>query len=121
MLPSHLEPGPVPACAACGSPLKPNIVLFEEAVRDLDAIAALVADSDLMLVVGTSAQVVPASLFPGEVVARGGSLVEANLEPTQLTEHGLGPNGFFLQGPVGTTLPMLVSAVAAQVARGGGA
>ncbi len=87
---------------------------------DLDAVASLVEGSDLMLVVGTSALVVPASLFPGEGVARGGSLVETHVEPTPLTEHGLGPNGFFVQGPVGTTLPMLVSAVGAQVARGGG-
>ncbi len=119
--PAHLEPGPVPVCGACGSPLKPNLVLFEEPVRRLEAISALVRRSELMLVAGTSCEVAPASLLPEEVLARRGSIVEMNLEPTQLTEGGLGPSGFFVQGPVGTTLPLLAAAVLEQGAAGGSA
>jgi len=117
--PAHLEPGPVPACAACGSPLKPNIVLFEEPVRDLGAISALVRTCDLMLVAGTSVEVAPASLLPEDVLARRGSLVEMNLEPTAITERGLGPDGYFIQGPLGTTLPMLAAALRARAGAGG--
>ena len=118
---SHLTPGPVPTCAGCGYPLKPNLVLFEEPVRNLDLIWALVRETDLMLVAGTSGEVAPASLLPEQVLSRGGSLVEMNLEPTELTDRGLGPCGCFVQGSLGTTLPLLASAVRARVAAGGAA
>jgi NAD-dependent deacetylase len=121
VVPAHLEPGPVPVCGECRSPLKPNLVLFEEPVRRLEAISALVRRSELMLVAGTSCEVAPASLLPEEVLARRGSIVELNLEPTQLTAGGLGPSGFFVQGPLGTTLPLLAAAVLEQGAAGGSA
>ena len=107
LLEHHLAPGPVPECANCGFPLKPNVVLFEEPVRDLDAAHRLIDGSRLLLVVGTSAEVAPASQLPRSVLARGGSLIEFNLEPTQLTRSGLGPRGAFIQGPVGATLPLV--------------
>jgi len=113
--PRHLEDGPVPHCPACDHALKPNVVLFEEPVRDLLPIHDLVADCDVMLVVGTSAEVSPASLLPSHVRSRGGTLLEFNLQPTGLTRRGLGPDGVFVQGPVGKTLPL-----AAETASGHG-
>ena len=86
--------------------LKPNVVLFEEPVRDMGPILELVAGCEVMLVVGTSAEVVPASLLPAQVRSRGGVLVEFNLQPTGLTELGLGRDGVFVQGPVGKKLPL---------------
>jgi NAD-dependent deacetylase len=106
--PHWLEPGPVPRCPDCGSAFKPNVVLFEEPVRGLDAVHALIEGCDLMLVIGTSAQVAPASLLPDQVVSRGGSVLEVNLEKTELTRGGLGPEGFLLLGPAGAVLPPLV-------------
>ncbi len=117
--PIHLEPGPVPACGACGAPLKPDLVLYEEPVRHLDAIADLVRRSEMMIVAGTSCEVAPASLLPEEVLGRDGSVVEMNLGPTPLTVTGLGRNGFFVQGPLGTTLPLLAARVLARSAAGG--
>jgi NAD-dependent deacetylase len=108
---AHAAPGPVPECGSCGFPLKPNVVLFEEPVRDLGAIQELVGEARLLLLVGTSAEVVPASLLPGQVLARGGSVLEFNLSPTQLTHAGLGPRGAFVQGSVGTTLPAVTGPV----------
>jgi NAD-dependent deacetylase len=105
---SHLSPGPAPHCEDCGAFLKPNVVLFEEAVRDLDLAGELVRDCDLLLVIGTSAQVVPASSLPTRVRAGGRSILEFNLEPTELTAAGLGRSGAFVAGRVGTTLPRVV-------------
>lgn len=110
LLAAHLEPGPPPRCAACGSPLKPNVVLFEEPVREMARARALVAGASAMLVVGTSAEVAPAGSLPGDVLEGGGSLVEFNLAPTRRTEAGLGPSGFFVEGPAGRTLPAVVDA-----------
>jgi NAD-dependent deacetylase len=105
--PVDLEPGPAPRCSECGAPLKPNIVLFEEPVREILAIRALLDGCDLLLVVGTSAQVAPASGLPLRVLEEGGSLVEFNVEETQLTRRGLGPEGTFVLGPVGKSLPLV--------------
>ncbi len=109
-----LEADPVPRCAACGGTLRPDVVLFEEPVRHMDAAVRLLAGCDVLMVVGTSAQVAPASLLPGSVLASGGSIVEFNLEPTDLTAIGLGPRGAFVRGPVGVTLPAVARAVAVE-------
>ncbi len=111
LLPGHLEPGPAPLCSRCSRPLKPDVVLFEEPVRAMEAIRELLRGSDLLLVAGTSAEVTPAAWLPEEILARGGRLMEFNLEPTRLTRSGLGPGGAFVQGPVGTTLPLITSRV----------
>lgn len=108
-----LEPGPVPLCPSCSRPLKPDVVLFGEDVRDLDAASELIAGCEILLVVGTSAEVVPAAWLPGDVLDRGGSVIEFNLEPTRLTRAGLGPKGAFVEGPAATTLPLVASRVLA--------
>jgi len=111
---AHLTPGPAPHCEDCGAFLKPNVVLFEEAVRDLDLAGDMVRQCDLLLVIGTSAQVVPASTLPARVRAGGGSILEFNLEPTELTASGLGRSGAFVAGRIGTTLPCVVERALAQ-------
>lgn len=108
---AHLDPGPAPRCEDCGGFLKPNVVLFEEPVRRIDEVSELLRSCDLLLVIGTSAQVTPASLLPVRVRARGGSVLEFNLEPTDLTRSGPGHEGALVLGPVDTTLPDLAERV----------
>lgn len=110
-LPGHLEEGPIPACPACGRPLKPNVVLFEEAVRAMDEIQELIRPCDVLLVVGTSAEVAPASLLPSQVHGNGGLVLEFNLGPTQLTAELGGTRTQLVRGPAGITLPRLVERV----------
>lgn len=112
--PAQLEAGPVPRCPACGVPLKPNVVLFEESVRGLLDIARLVDGCDLLLVVGTSAEVWPAAGLPDQVLSEGGSVLEFNLEETRLTRQGLGPRGLTVPGPAGVVLPAVASRVLAR-------
>lgn len=120
----HLEPanqehmtegGGIPYCPECGGPLKPDVVLFGEMPRDLDKIIEILSGADLLLVIGTSASVTPASHFPGAVLDHGGSLIEFNLERTALTASGLGPSGVFVAGPVGSTLPLVADLVLGDV------
>lgn len=97
----------IPLCEHCGAPLKPNVVLFGEAVRDLEAIHAFVADCDLLLVIGTSAQVYPAAGLPSLVWQNGGRIIECNRESVlRLSGHA----DVFLAGAVEETLPQLVAA-----------
>lgn len=95
-----------PRCA-CGGVQKPDVVLFgelipAEAMRESEALAQ---SCDVMLVVGTSAQVYPAAGLPAIAKRNGATVIECNVEPTEftaeLTDH-------YLQGPCGTTLPQLL-------------
>jgi NAD-dependent deacetylase len=111
--PEQYQASMIPLCDHCGAPLKPNVVLFGEPVRDLEAIYALVADCDLLLVIGTSAQVYPAAALPAMVRQGGGRLFEFNREPA-LPDFGTGRSGrkdhWFFPGDVVRTLPRLVTA-----------
>ena len=65
-----------PECAACVSPLKPDVVLFGELLPD-EAMAeaqALAAEADLMVCIGSSLTVYPVAGLPGLTRAGGGKL-----------------------------------------------
>lgn len=105
---AHYATKNVPACAACRSPLKPNVVLFGEAVRSLAQIENLIVNCDLLLVIGTSAQVYPAAGFPDLVKQHGGLLYEFNQEPA-LTSSGYRATpvaDYFFEGDLAATLPL---------------
>jgi NAD-dependent deacetylase len=61
----------VPRCT-CGGVIKPDVVFYGEAVRDLDVAASVVGSSDLLLVLGSTLLVYPAAFLPeharGDVV-----------------------------------------------------
>ena len=88
----------VPACEMCGSPLRPDVVLFGE---ELPALAAWNAkralrDCDLFIAVGTSGTVSPASTYVRSAEYAGARTIYVNLEPMQprnpaFKEEYLGP------------------------------
>ncbi len=96
---SHFDAYPYPRCSRCEAALKPNIVLFGEAVRQLEAIETLIAQCDVLLVVGTSAKVYPAASLPEIVKRQGGLLFEFNLKPV------LEQADYCFPGDVAKTLP----------------
>lgn len=103
-----IDPDSVPCCENCGYALKPDVVLFEEPVREMEVARRLALRCDLMLVCGTSVEVAPASLLPACTLENGGSLIELNVTPTDLSSRSLGPRGVSVFGPIGTTLPRIV-------------
>ena len=105
----HLAEGLAPRCPGCGFVLKPDIVLFGELVRDLDRVESWLPRCDLLLVIGTSAQVFPAAGFPYSVRRRGGAVFEFNREATALTAA----SDFVFQGSAGETVCAFAEAVLA--------
>ncbi len=77
-----------PACALCGSILKPDVVFFGEPIPTKAVLAAQreVDRSDLVLVLGTSAEVSPAADIPLAARSRGARVIEINLEATHLSD-----------------------------------
>lgn len=98
----------LPRCQAadCGGLLRPNVVWFGEQLDQqvLSTAELELGECDLCLVVGTSSVVYPAAMFAPQVARRGVPVAEFNMETTPATQR-LGGQGFFFQGPCGTTLP----------------
>jgi NAD-dependent deacetylase len=90
--------------------LKPDVVFFGEDIPGgaLQAGYRLASGCRTMLVVGTSAEVAPASQLPWIAKRRGATIIEVNLEPTCLTS---GVTDLFLRGSAATVLSRLAEEV----------
>ncbi len=79
----------LPPLCSCGKPIRPDIVMFGEGIppeaysRAFDA----ARKCDMMLVVGTSASVVPASELPRIAKKNGAHVLEINPTASDLTRH----------------------------------
>jgi NAD-dependent deacetylase len=104
----HITGTAVPRCARCGFPLKPAVVLFGEAIRGVGGIEVALEGCDVLLVVGTSAQVHPVASFPWTVLRQGGAVIEFNLEETPLTEAC---SRYLVKGPASATLAAFIGAL----------
>ena len=96
----------MPRCA-CGGVLKPDIVFFEEALpRDVfDRAKRAAIECDLMLVVGSSLEVMPVGYLPIIAVETGARLVVVNRDPTALDAEA----DVLLRGDLAEILPQLVT------------
>ena len=103
------SPREAPRCAHCGAFLRPDVVWFEETLPDAALARAEHAarDCEVLLVVGTSAEVYPAAMLPTYARHHGAAIVEINPSPTRLSERV----DFVLRGAAGAVLPALVAAV----------
>jgi NAD-dependent deacetylase len=104
---THYQRQEVPVCSDCRYPLKPNVVLFGENVRMLEEITFFMQHCDLLMVIGTSAQVYPAAGLPGLVKANGGTIIEFN----QVQALAPGLTDYFVAGDLAATLPAFGRAV----------
>lgn len=76
----------VPHCQACGGILKPDVILYEEQLPVKTWIKAEEAsrDCDLMIILGTSLEVMPSAKLPILVLDHGGRLVVINHTDTYI-------------------------------------
>jgi NAD-dependent deacetylase len=102
-----LELPDLPACAACGHLLRPDVVWFEERLPPgiWSRAEQAVSNCQCLLVVGTSALVYPAAGLIDTAQAAGAKVIEINVTPTSATA-GV---DVALQGPSGKVLPELLS------------
>jgi NAD-dependent deacetylase len=113
----HYNDKSIPLCPDCSAPLKPNVVLFGEPVRQLDQIDMLIEGCEILLVIGTSAQVYPAAGLPLAVKQWGGKVFEFNLEQELGRDQFSGASfitDYFFEGNAEHTLPLLLKAMAKQ-------
>lgn len=100
-------PDTVPRCASCGALLRPDVVWFEESLPE-DALAAAESAArrcQVLLVVGTSAEVYPAAALPALARRCGATVVEINPGATALSAAA----DYVLRGAAGAVLPALLA------------
>jgi len=100
-----------PSCEKCNGPVKPNAIFFGEAIP-AGALSRADQESsscDLMLVVGTSAEVQPAASMPHIAKNAGAKVVEINISETPFTGY---VSDYIIKGPAGEILEGLLNQVA---------
>lgn len=100
----------LPLYCHCGGLIKPDVVFFGEPIPAAAQEAAheLVSSCDLLIIVGTSGEVAPASFLPLTAKEAGAVILENNLAPTLLTRT---VTDYFLHGPAGQLWPRVLEAL----------
>lgn len=85
-LAAFVEQGEIPLCQKCSQILKPDVILFGEQMPQMAWLKAQRAarQCDLMLVVGSSLEVLPVAGLPMQAVDRGAHLIIINKTQTYL-------------------------------------
>ncbi len=111
IVPTHLVSlKSLPPRCECGGILRPDCVFFGEAIP-LEALTRsqeLSSNCDVMLVIGTSAEVQPAASMPRIAKYAGARIIEINTEPTPLTASY---SDLWLKGRAGEVLESLLSSL----------
>jgi NAD-dependent deacetylase len=96
-----------PLYCLCGGLIRPAVVFFGEPIptQAQEDAAELAQHCDLLLVIGTSGEVAPASYIPAIAREWHAVIVESNLEPTRLT-YSVAHH--FLSGSAGESLPLVL-------------
>ena len=103
-----LEQQSVPRCPECGGLIKPNVILFGEAlpVKALMAARHAISQCDVLLIAGSSLEVAPASDLPMLARARQAKIIMINRGGTYLDEYC----DVLIQDDVAYVLPAVVDA-----------
>jgi NAD-dependent deacetylase len=85
-LQSFIEHGTIPFCKSCNGTLKPDVILFGEQLPQAAWFEAqhAVRRCDLMVVAGSSLEVLPVASLPMQAVDRGAHLIIINNTPTYI-------------------------------------
>jgi len=106
---AYINDGVAPICPHCGDILKPDIVLFGEPLPEASIVRAQeeALQCDLMLVAGSSLEVMPAADLPALAVRGGARLIFVNLGATPYDHLA----DVIVRGDVADILPRLADAL----------
>lgn len=105
----YLENGDIPHCPECKRLLKPDVILFEEQLPYRTWMQAEKASEscDLMLVAGTSLEVMPSARLPVRALDNGAKLILVNKSDTFIDVRA----DIILRGDVADLMPLLAREV----------
>jgi len=104
-----IENGTIPLCVNCNGILKPDVILFGEQLPQAAWFEAQSAarQCDLMIVAGTSLEVLPVAGLPVQTVDRGAHLIVINNTPTYIDVRA----DVVIMDDVATVLPNITKRV----------
>jgi len=99
-----------PMHPATGGLLKPDFIFFGEGIPPLAYKASIEAasKSDVILIIGTTGEIMPASQIPIMAKENGATIIEVNTEPSNYTDS---ITDIFLQGKATEVMELLSKAV----------
>ncbi|RPJ25364.1 MAG: NAD-dependent deacylase [Chloroflexi bacterium] len=105
----YIETGKIPQCLNCNGILKPDVILFGEQLPQSAWYEAQRAarQCDLMMVAGSSLEVLPVARLPMQALDRGAHLIIINNTPTYLNVRA----DVIIMDDVATTLPKIAKRV----------
>jgi NAD-dependent deacetylase len=100
----------LPPRCECGGVIRPDVVFFGEAIphHALTQSNEEARSCNVMLVIGTSAEVQPAASLPDIAKSHGATIIEINIEATAFTGY---TSSYFIKGKAGEILPKIVALV----------
>ncbi|MBW1854518.1 MAG: NAD-dependent deacylase [Deltaproteobacteria bacterium] len=100
----------LPPHCDCGGVIRPDVVFFGEAIphEALTQSNHDVKSCDVMLVIGTSAEVQPAASLPGIAKSSGATIIEINIQETGFTGY---TSDYFIKGKSGEILPQIIDKI----------
>ena len=102
-----------PRCLQCNEPLKPDFIFFGEPIpeparsRSFDETSG----SEVFILIGTTGEIMPASLIPFEAKRKGKKIIEVNTTPSNYTGE---ITDIFLEGRASRIVPALLEALSEQ-------
>ena len=104
-LPALLEL--VPRCEACGSLMRPDVVMFGEAVQELPPAFAAARSCDVLMVLGTSGVVYPAAEIPFETKKQFADIIVVNPNENAFSDI----TDVYIPMKTGEALPAILNAL----------
>jgi NAD-dependent deacetylase len=105
----YIENAAIPTCLSCNGILKPDVILFGEQLPQAAWFEAQRAarQCDLMIVAGSSLEVLPVARLPMQALDRGAHLIVINNTPTYLNVRA----DVVIMDDVATTIPEIAKRV----------
>jgi NAD-dependent deacetylase len=97
----------VPRCEGCGSIMRPDVVMFGEAVQELPHAFAAAHNCETMLVLGTSGVVYPAAEIPFDAKRQGADIIVVNPNENPFCDI----TDVYIPMKTGEALPAIVDAI----------
>ncbi|WEW58138.1 hypothetical protein PRK78_003605 [Emydomyces testavorans] len=116
----ELKEEDLPPCPQCSTGLlRPGVVWFGEPLPEdtIDLVENWVKDGriDLVLVIGTSAQVFPAVSYIDRGRSRGARIAIVNMDRTHLPRSGMKPGDWIFEGDASVIVPELLKEVIGEI------
>jgi NAD-dependent deacetylase len=104
-------------CRRCGDRLRPHVLWFDEVYDEayfrFHSSLSVAAETDLLLIVGTSGATNLPNQVAWTVFQQGGTIMDVNPVPNPFSDLARrSPGGCFIQEPAGDFLPRLLAAMA---------